>query len=252
MKKVFSLICMVMCCLILFGCSNEEKVYDQKFLSDFKKGLMDRWDLTNEIEFTSRETGEKFVDAELNCIEEYSTKRFEDTKLQEKAIVYINLLKQQREALTYYDVDVEKYSELWDEAYEKRSICIIDFIQSYNLEFSDKYRINVDEFILKAKKVKEDELLSKQIEEIKESIEFKKVKQSGSYGYYEAIVENVTEKTFDSFSIDVNLVDAEDVIVESNYVSVSNWSPGKKAKFEFMTDVNFETYELELDYYFED
>lgn len=85
-----------------------------------------------------------------------------------------------------------------------------------------------------------------------ESIVFNKVKTSGNYSYYEAVIENITDKTFEYFSIDINLLDVDGVIIESNYCSVNNFEPGKKAKIEFSTDAKFEKYELTSDYYVKD
>lgn len=249
MKKFFNVISILLCCVLLFGCSAEDKAYDKDFLKDLKQGLMSRWDMAVNVGLDSKESGEKLVNAELNKIEKYLTMKFENTNLQEKAIGYINLLKKQKEALGYYDIDAMKYSELWDEALADRSTYIMEFINEYGVEFPDKYKEQVEEFTVRAKTVEENEALNTQIEEIKKSIEFKKVEQSGSYAYYEAIVENTTEKTFDTFSVEINLLDSDDVIIESNYASVNNWAPGKKAKLEFMSDANFESYEITVNYY---
>lgn len=249
MKKVLLLISVILCFALLFGCSSEDKTYDEKFLKDWKSGLMDRWDLAETTVLDSKENGEKLVSAELNKIEKYLTKKFEDSELQEKAIGYINCLKKQKEALKYFDADTEKYDKMWSEAYSQRAIYISDLISSYNIEFSDKYKSNVEDFTVKSKKIEEETELKKQIEEIKKNLDFKLVDQSWDMYTYEAVAENTTTKKFENFSVEISLLDSDDVIVESTYASVDNWAPGKKAKFEFMTDVKFESYEIEVDYY---
>ncbi|MBE7043534.1 MAG: hypothetical protein E7399_08640 [Ruminococcaceae bacterium] len=249
MKKYVAGFLILCCCFMLFGCNAEEKTYDQKFLKDFKQGLMNRWNLSDEIIFDSKANGEQFVNAELDQIEKYLTKKFEDTELQEKAIGYINLLKKQKDSLKYYDVDYIKHNELWNEALSDRSKYIMDFINEYDLKFPDKYKEFVDEFTVRAETVQENENLKNQIEEIKKTIQFEKAEQSYDYSYYEAIVENTTDKTFEYFALEINLIDSNDVIIESTYTSVDNWAPGQKTKFEFSTDVQFEKYEYEIDYY---
>ena len=57
------------------------------------------------------------------------------------------------------------------------------------------------------------------------------------------------DKTFESFSLDINLFDSDEIIVDTEYASVSNFAPGQKAKLEFMTDVDFVKYEVSWDYY---
>lgn len=249
MKKIVAGLLILVCCIMLLGCNAEEKTYDQNFLDDLKQGLIERWNLSNELLFDSKESGEKFVNAELNYIEKYLTKKFEDTELQEMAISYINLLKKQKDSLKYFDVDYVKHSEAWNNALDERAKCIVEFINLYNLKFPDKFKENVDEFTVRAETVKENETLINQIDEMKKTIQFEKVEQSYDYSYYEAIVENTTDKTFDYFSLNINLIDSNDVIVESTYASVDNWAPGQKTKFEFMTDAQFEKYEYEIDYY---
>ena len=45
------------------------------------------------------------------------------------------------------------------------------------------------------------------------------------------------------------MLDADGVIVDTEYVYVNNFSPNQKAKLEFSTDVEFEKYEITADYY---
>jgi len=75
MKKYVAGFLILCCCFMLFGCNAEEKTYDQKFLKDFKQGLMNRWNLSDEIIFDSKANGEQFVNAELDQIEKYLTKK---------------------------------------------------------------------------------------------------------------------------------------------------------------------------------
>lgn len=246
LKKSFILIGILLICILTFGCSETEKTYDSDFIEDFKQGLMERWELSKELKFNSKQSGEKFVNIELEKLEPYTSKKFEDTKLQEKAIIYVNLLKQQKEALAYYDIDTEKYITLWEEAYAQRATYINDFIKTYNIEFPEEYQTTIKDFASKAKSIEDDKTFKKQIEEMKNNIEFKKIKDEYGYGYYEAIVENITDKTFNLFSVEINLLDTEGIIIDSQYSYVNNFAPGKKAKLEFMTDSQFDKYELSI------
>ena len=66
MKKIVTGLLSLVCCIMLLGCNAEEKTYDQNFLDDLKQGLIERWNLSNELLFDSKESGEKFVNAEEN------------------------------------------------------------------------------------------------------------------------------------------------------------------------------------------
>ena len=260
MKHRFWII-LVLCALMtvcLFGCSNtsqEEKTYDDAFLSDFVKGLCSRWDYSSQNEnnanISEAELYAGLVDKELNVLEKYTGKKFADSLLQERAISYINLLKQQKESLSYYSVDYNKYSELWQVAYNERTQAISAFIKDYGLTFPDKYKDTVEELLTNAKVVDEDEAFNEACQKMVDGINFEIEESSYGYNTYSAIVENTTEKTISSFWIDINLLDADGVIIETQYASAENIAPGQKARLEFMTDKDFASYELNPEYYCE-
>lgn len=239
---------MVMC---LFGCSNtsqEDKTYDEAFLSDFVKGLCSRWDYSdkneNNANLAEDEYTEACIDKELSILEEYTGRKFDDSSLQERAINYINLLKQQKEALSYYSADYEKYIELWENAYNERAQAISAFINDYELTFPDKYKKIVDEFLTTAKVVEQDKAFDEACQKMVDSIEFELVESSYSWKTYGAVFENMTDKTISSYSLDINLLDADGVIIETTYAYADNIAPGQKARLEFSTDEDFASYEL--------
>lgn len=254
-KSILKIVGILTLCLFVFaGCNanNEDKTYDKEFLKDLSKGLMDRWDMTQNENESQDVYYERLVDAELDKISEYANKKFEDTQLQEKAIAYINLLKTQKEALSYYKSDYIKFDKLWSEAYNDRTQAVRDFINDYEVAFPDKYKDRLDEFMNNAKIATQKDNFDAKVNEMVKNINFQKVKTSGSYSYYEAIIENLTDKTFEYFSLNINLIDGANVILDTEYSSTSNLSPGQKAKLEFTTDQSFEKYEITADYYLKD
>ena len=82
-----------------------------------------------------------------------------------------------------------------------------------------------------------------------DTIVFELVSKSYGWADYEAVIENITDKTFETFNVDINLLDADGIILETAYAWVENFAPGKKAKLEFSTDTAFESYEIVIDYY---
>lgn len=231
----------------------KEAVADEKFLKDLAKGLEARWSIKDQdVELGSEEEKkytDKLVSAELDILEKYQNEKFEDSKLQEKAIQYINLLKQQKEALDYMTADYEKYGELWTEAYDKRTQMIVDFVNDYKLTVSDKYESTLKDITVNAKQVTEENEKEEKVQALVESIEFGLAEDDG-YGWktYNAVVENTTEMTFSYFNLTINLLDQDDVIVETTYANVSNWGKGQKVKFEFMTDKEFAATQVGAEY----
>ena len=66
---------------------------------------------------------------------------------------------------------------------------------------------------------------------------------------YAAVVENTAGFDFKTFQVRVNLLDKDDVIVESTYASVNNWEDGQKAKFDFWYNEEFEKISVKSDYW---
>lgn len=253
MKRVISSflsVCLIFTCLVGCSSSGDEPQYcDQKFLTALTKGLSARWDTVATNNETEEDYRSRLVSVELDKLEDFVSQPFEDTKLQEKAVSYINLLKDQEEALTYVNVDYEKYAEMWQEAYDARSLAIVDFINEYELTFPAKYEDTVKEFMTNAKLVEERQQLDAQVQQMADAIVFELASKSYGWADYEAITENITDKTFEFFGVDISLLDADGVILESAYASVDNFSPGQKAKLEFSTDTAFESYKIVPDYY---
>ena len=251
---VLSVIAMVLC-----GCGNtkqaekstEEQYADEDFMKDLAAGLEARWSIEEPEQYTEgddthKEFYTKLVDAEYDKVTPYLDKKFKDSTLQQKAINYINMIKQQKEALKYLQVDYDKYSKLWEEAYNERSKLIVDFVKNYGLTVSDEYKSDLDNFEVNAQEVKDKETKDNQVNEIMNNMNFKKNKSS-SYDWkeYDAIVENTSDIDFDSFMVNVNLLDKEGVIVESTTVYVNNWKKGTKTKFTFSTDKEFDKISVE-------
>ena len=123
-----------------------EFTYDESFINDLKNGLMTRWaetDLKTDEE-SDKDFGEKLIKSELDQIEKYATLDFKDATLKQKAVDYIDILKQQQEAMGYFDTNRDKYVELYGDAAEKRATALKSFIEDYNITFPDKYADKVD------------------------------------------------------------------------------------------------------------
>ena len=118
MKKhvLIPLCTIIACALLLAGCANqssnqsEPQYADEAFIASLAKGYEARDALVNQSPNAEKsvEYYEKIVDAELSQVEQYQTAQFQDSKLQENAIAYINALKDQRAAAGLYETDKDK------------------------------------------------------------------------------------------------------------------------------------------------
>ena len=258
--------------VIVSGCSSSattesnsastvEIVYaDEDFIIDLAKGLEARWAASDSGDYEYVEGTQEHRDfyasllkAELDVFsnKNYDNATFRDSKLKEKAISYLNCLHDQEEALTYVTVDYDKYSELWDSAYNKRTQLISDFAQNYGLTVSEKYKTTLSDMITNASMVDEKQHQEETLQKFVDSIKFEHVESEDDSEWvsYEAIVENTMDYDIVSLSIDVNLIDEDGVNVNTEYVSMENISSGEKGKLEFSTDEKFEKTKLTINYY---
>lgn len=274
-KKLIILLTAVMCVgLLSAGCSsnnnskNEEKkeeiqYADDQFIKDMSKGLQARWTLNeqdenkegyDQIDVQSSEYKDmmlSYVQAELDCIEKYKDEKFKDSQLQEKAISYINLLTKHKEVCDYIPVDYYgKYLDEFQSIYNERSKIIEDMANNYGLTVEEKYQSNLDEFKTNSQLVQEQDALQNSITNMLNNIQFQEVNDDG-YGWktYQAVVENTSGKDFSEFSVNINLLNADGVIVETQYDQVSNFANGAKAQFEFMTDKDFTSTQVTANWY---
>ena len=230
--------------------SSEEQYADQQFITDLARALEARWAITDiqddaEDERTRRT---KAVDAELDILSDYSSAKFEDSALQEKVVGYINALKAQKDSLDYYAVDSEKYNDDWEKAYDTRTQLLKSFVNDYGLEVSDKHANTLKDLITNATLVDEQNAQQAAVDALCAAMVF--APGGDEFGHeYVAVVENTSGIAFDSFVININLLDADGVVIDSIGDSVNNWEPGQKAKFDFYSPDDFASVSVKPSYW---
>ena len=127
MKKRIELI---LCALIFcFGCFSISKgtYADEAFIKSLASGLEVRWERWDEeikkgIDLTV--TSDSYINTNIACIQaeldeilKYQDETFSDHVLKEKMCSYIDCLYGLEEALQYPKVDLQKYYNLWYNAY---------------------------------------------------------------------------------------------------------------------------------------
>ena len=250
---------------IFTGCSGsatsetetETEYYaDEDFMSDLAKGLEKRWSISNTVdsktyldadEFIEDRTG--LINAELECVGSYKAFKFEDSKLQEYAIKYINCLNDSLATLDYYKSDINKYSTDWDKIYNERSKLIKTFYNDFGLTVKEEYASTLKDFLNNASTVERKEALEKELEKMVENLTYECIEDGGGWRHYRGLLENTTEYGFNSISLNINLLDENDVIVESTYGHVNNMEKGQKAYIEFGSDKEFTYVKTQIDWY---
>lgn len=239
---------------ILSGCSSsssdEVRYEDQNFIKSISKGLEARWALTDNKasdEATTIKEMQSYIQAELDELSRYETAAFKDTKLQEKALKYINVLKDSYENVNYAlsDKDYDK----WQEYVDERAVLIKDFVENYGLTVNKKNQATLDEFISNGKAVETKSEQEEAIKKLVNDLDFKVTDDEYGWKTYTATLENTTDYDIVELSLTINLLDKEGTIIGSQYAVANNVSKGQKANLEFETDDEFDKLETTISYF---
>lgn len=255
MKKIILVVSAIILSLSMVACSSTDsngKAKDKAFIKDAKKSYEARSAYLADVDSgritaSENEFRKEAVKKESEIMDKYKDAEFDNPELGKLAKDYVEGLNKQDESLKYYSSDVSKYDKLWQEGYDMRSTVLTTLVDKFGLKMSDK---SFEELKNNAQVVKENNEVKTKVDKMLKSIKFEKVKEEYDWKEYEAVVENTTGVDFESFFLDVKLLDSDGVIVESIPVSPNgSWGKGQKVKLTFMTDKSFEKIEWTAEYY---
>lgn len=265
MKKIVLLLSVVCSLFIVSGCGNDnksdttntnkEEYADKAFLEDFKQGLYNRWDFTNDSANESIETAEYYkilADKELEKISKYKNEKFKDSDLQEQAIKYINILNKSKDfddqtylshAYTTELNNTNPYTKL----YKERYILIDNIVKKYNIKFDDKYKESYAEVKKATSDVIKNAEKDSKIKTIVENLSFEKKDDS----YYEAIAENNSGYNISDLDLSINLLNSDGIVVDTTNDYIQNIENGQKFLVKIYADSNttFTSTKVEVTYY---
>lgn len=257
MKRITVLMAIFITTLITTGCggtavtteSTGPTYIDEAFLSDLAKGLEKRWEFSDtNIDMNEKELLTESINIELEILDDYRNKPFKNSTLQEKAIAYINQLNEGKELLTTYGSD--SFYSNWDLFYGERTKAILFLTDNFEIPISEEHQPIIDEMRALGAEVKMNQEAEKAIHSLFEKTTFEYEKtEYDTVKTYVAVLENTTGFDISSISASINLIDSDDVVVDTQYIHSENWKNGQKHRFEFMTDKPFNTVDITIDYY---
>lgn len=257
MKRVIAGLMTMLVILSLVACGGQEpedKMYDEDFIKDFIDGLEKRWDYSDKNTSTDeKESLDKAINLELDSISKYGGLPFEDSKLQEKSLAYINELKSGLDVLSTYGAD--SFYQDFEKHTAKRTQLITEINEMYPLEFKDKFQPTFEEFLSRGQEVIKEEGIQEEAEALLNNIKFEAQEpeyEGSDYVTYEATAENTSEYSFTSYSISIELMDEDGIVADKTYCYIDDWTPGKKVKIDFITDVDVKSMEVNLDSFYTD
>ena len=104
--SLIPLLLMLLLMTIFKSINNNNKTYDSEFITSLAKGLDERWkvsDLKNDDEEEIKDY-KSYIDYELIEIEQYKNRKFKNPKLKRLANTYINIQRNEREAIENQDL----------------------------------------------------------------------------------------------------------------------------------------------------
>ena len=226
---------------------------DGQFMRALSNALVERWNYIDSDEALTEDydnVQEKSCDIEIDALESFYDQTFNDTNLQEIAKDYIDTVKAAKDALTYYTVNVTKYSTDWDSAYQQRTILLEQLVNDYNLAVDETHQQTLDDLLTDAQASKEQVKLDEQVNEILRTINITSTTDEWGFVTYNFTMENTSEYTFDSFWVTVNAEDANNTIISSgSLLAPDNWAPGKKVSgtTSFYPDIDLNSVTLSYD-----
>ena len=188
-------------------------------------------------------------EAEVAIIDQLKDRQFEDSKLQEKVIAYINSIHEYLNILDTYPISSIEFYEAWEANYDKSASMIKDFVENYGFTIDEKYQDKLDEVLVHGKAATEKAQIKEDLDGLIAGASWELVDQGyGSY-VYSAVIENTTDYTFENVGLIFSLYDAEGVKTEDSYASTQNWAPGQKVRFEAYVFTEVSDMEVAVDYY---
>ena len=209
---------------------------DEEFVKAVAQCLDARGKQTDSLasdEYTS-EVMDDAIKTELDAVEAYEGGLFEDPDLASAADEYIAALKASK------GTDYTAYNNSWTTAYNQRVAALYKINEISPIEVSEDHKSTLNDLLATGEEstVAQGFLDTAVFE--KEEPEY----EGETFFTYSAVLENDSDINFYYFSFNINLLDADGVVVETQVASTDNWAPGTKHRFEFMTDAKFETIEV--------
>ncbi|MGC4018461.1 MAG: FxLYD domain-containing protein [Muricomes sp.] len=211
---------------------------DGQFLNELGKGLMARWDLS-EADKTEEEIYTDNTAVEIERLDSFYDKSFNDEVLGDYARQYIDLLNKAMDSLKLYTVDYSSFYNEWNSIYRQRTMLIKKIVEKYEVTMDEKHQKILDSMLKDASGAEEQENMKQEIKDM--TSKFMLIPMTDEWGNttYKVTMENTTEYTFEYFYVDINALDSDGNIIGTGNVSqVTNWAPGQKAEVGAWVDVD--------------
>lgn len=225
----------------LAGCAQQEQeegpdYADDEAVAAIADGLEERSDVADahRAEGTDQTTKAlvETTQVEIDAVAPMRNRQFEDSRLQEAVLAYANLLDDMKTAAESSPIDDIDFIQEWTALYGERFVAIKEFVDDWGLTVDEAHQTHLDEILRNATAVEAKADVEEAAQALVASMAFEMVDNGYGFYTYTAVAENTTGIDFGSFSIRLDLYDADGVKVEETHAFTSSWPSGEKVKFE--------------------
>lgn len=223
---------------------------DDEAMTLISKGLMDRWNYTDSSSWKNdSESMKTAINAELDRDKPLRDRQFENSKMQEDVLAYINNLEETLEVVDTYQYESTEYYQKFDPLYNERTMLLKKFVEEYGLTVSEHYQPTLDDLLRAGNTAQAKSETDASIKQLIEKAKFEKKDEGYGSFTYSAVIENTTKYDFKDITVVLGLYDSDDVKQEEAYANVSSWEKGEKAKFEAFSNVDATRIKPSVEYY---
>ena len=232
---------------------NSNKTYDREFITSLATGLDERWKVTAQKDDDEQEIEDykSYIDYELIEIEQYKNRKFKNPKLKRLANTYINIQRNEREAIENQDLVNSTFVREWNKYQRKRYELLLDINSIVGIPVQDKN--SLDSILKSGKAVKEfnrvygilvDTFDPKNfvVEEVT-GVSEKEKRYIGNF-------ENTTGHEITYIDVAINFYDENDKVYSGfRFNTRYGWENGTKESFEFSipdSDTRFKYFKVKL------
>lgn len=225
---------------------------DDEAMSIIAEGFEKRSDKIDSLTAQGKDTSsgkplQEIIQTEIDVDSSLKERQFENSKMQEDVVSYINLLDDQKEAaMTRFS---ENGTKKWQKAYDERSSILKKFVDEYGLKVGDKYKDSLEEIVANGNEVTEKNDQDEAINGLISAATFEKVPDGYGSFTYTATIQNTTDYNFTDVGLILALYDANNVKVEETYASTNSWNKGETVKFAAFSNTDAATVKASVNYY---
>ena len=230
-------------CKICANCGLDERPADDRFMDSLAAGLEARWQLMDVVEaeedaVPTKEDWAQYFDAEYSQIASYKEETFTDEALGAAARRYIGSIEKSIEALDLFGTDA------WEDAYHSSAYSeqVVSLFQIHSIrpvEVAEERQETLKDMLITGEVI---DMAYPLIDQVM----FLLVQDNKGGKKYETTIRNTTSITYEWFLFEVDLLDENGNVLETEIAKVTWWEPDERVRFNFTTRKDFSAMDVRV------